>query len=181
MRKFTVEFPVPDALVRTANALKRWQIALLAGVIGATAAGAIAFAVAPGVEFQPKETLTAEALNKRFDAVFEAARGSERSERASLRLSGTCEILHQSGSWLTSCARLDTGDYVMAIAVGTFSGVPSCVFTVGGSAGSSGGVLAVVDYNRVQSGNWEFLTVDAGWSQTDPAGGGFDVICQGPR
>jgi hypothetical protein len=49
------------------------RVAILAAAVGATAAGTIAYAVAPGQTFQKGEKLTADALNARFDAVYDNA------------------------------------------------------------------------------------------------------------
>jgi hypothetical protein len=47
--------------------------------------------------------------------------------------SSPCTILSQSGSWLTSVTRSNTGLYAFNIAAGEFSSYPSCFFTVGQS------------------------------------------------
>ena len=106
--------------------------------------------------------------------------GLERIERAALTLNGGCSITRQSGSWLSACANSSTGDYTMTIASGIFSAVPSCVFTGPGGAAANG-VISVLNYSRVSSGTWEFLTVDAAGTQVNGAGGVWDVVCMGAR
>lgn len=87
-----------------------------------------------------------------------------------------CTIATQSGSWISSVARISTGQYTATIAAGIFSSVPYCV----GNAGLFG--VATAGFADVSATNATTIHVNAysnaGTTLTDNV---ITLFCMGPR
>jgi hypothetical protein len=102
--------------------------------------------------------------------------GTERIERAFITNNGSASIQSQSGNWLSSVNRTDTGSVVLNFANGTFSAKPSCTC----SAKGNGNVLPCSgqnDSNWLTSSQFIALVGSAGTA----IDADFSVICMGPR
>jgi len=98
--------------------------------------------------------------------------GAERIERASINDTGTCSIVSQSGSWVSSATVNGTGRCDLVIT--GFSSRPSCTCTVtnAGTASRTCHINGTPTSTSVSP-----YTLNAGTASSE----NFDIICMGPR
>lgn len=105
--------------------------------------------------------------------------GQERLERVILNTVCTtspCTIFKQSGSWLSSITRNSAGDYVLNVATGIFSDVPSC--TCSATDASGNGRSCMIRSNNATTTSVPMTTANGAGTFSDTL---FSVNCQGPR
>lgn len=105
--------------------------------------------------------------------------GLERVERAKLSNSGSCAVLSQSGSWISSVSDPGTGLCGVSFSASVFSGAPACTcITTGATVGvctqsitatSAGVTIKILKFDSISPANL---------SDGDLP---FDLVCMGPR
>jgi hypothetical protein len=110
--------------------------------------------------------------------------GMERVERAEITPanSGSCTIISQSGSWITSCTATAAGDCSCVLDATKWSTRPSCTFS-SSDASSATTVLVSARGTSSSTSAMAFKTsyVSNGSSTVGPTNSTVIVLCQGPR
>ncbi len=104
------------------------------------------------------------------------APNAERIERATIANNGTCTIVSQSGTWITSVSHPATGKCTLNFSSG-WSATPSCVCIANDPADTNR--LCAVD-NAISTSSGTFVTNIINTSATGNDHG-FSVICMGSR
>lgn len=108
-----------------------------------------------------------------INSVVSNSNGVERFERASLSNGGSCAIVSQSGSWISSVADPGTGQCTMNLTAGHFSAAPTCVAVATGSP-----VIGIqVSASSTSAVTTRTFATNSG-ADTDTA---FNILCMGPR
>jgi hypothetical protein len=114
---------------------------------------------------------SASAAAERVDRAFFSGNSSD----SAACTSNPCTINSQSGSWLTSVTWSSTGIYVLNIAAGEFSGVPSCTCASGGNGADT---FCETSFSGQSATSVTLFTRGSGFSLANTD---VSVICAGPH
>lgn len=107
---------------------------------------------------------------------------NERIFRAKFNNAGSCSIVNQSGSWVSSCVRNSAGNLTITFAGGTFSSGPTCsaINEVAGTIGDQV-VSRIAAVTASQIDIWTNLRGSTGGSASVGADYPVHLICMGPK